>query len=42
VLKNARTGYAPNGSLEDLVWRSSQSAAVVDEGKDGKVHRLSV
>jgi len=22
VLKNAKTGYAPNGGLEDLVWRS--------------------
>jgi len=42
VLKNANTGYAPNGELEDLVWRNARSGDVVDEGKGDKVHRLSV
>ena len=42
VLKNAGTGYAPNGDLEDLVWRNGQSAAVIDESGNDKVRWLSV
>ena len=42
VLKNAKTGYAPNGNLEDLVWCNGQANVVAEEGKDDKVHRLSV
>ena len=42
VLKNARTGYAPNGDLEDLIRRNGQSTVVVDESGDDKVRWLSV
>jgi UDP-N-acetylglucosamine 4,6-dehydratase len=43
VLKNARTGYAPNGSLEDLVWCNGQSEVVASADRQSdKVHRLSV
>jgi UDP-N-acetylglucosamine 4,6-dehydratase len=42
VLKNANTGYAPTGDLEDLVWRNGQSAAVLEESQAEKVRRLSV
>lgn len=42
VLKSAKTGYAPNGNLEDLVWCNRQSDAGVAEHRGEKVRRLSV
>ncbi|MCL7945103.1 nucleoside-diphosphate sugar epimerase/dehydratase [Marinobacter sp. ATCH36] len=42
VLKNAKTGYAPNSELEDLVWCNGQSDVVAEGRQDDKVHRLSV
>jgi len=42
VLKNAKTGYAPNGNLEDLVWCNGQSDVVAADRQGDKVHRLSV
>ena len=42
VLKNAGTGYAPNGDLEDLVWRNGQSAAVIPKSGGDRVRWLSV
>jgi UDP-N-acetylglucosamine 4,6-dehydratase len=42
VLRNARTGYAPNGNLEDLVWCNGQSDVVATDRQDEKVRRLSV
>ena len=42
VLKNAGTGYAPNGDLEDLVWRNGQSAAVIPKSAGERVRWLSV
>ena len=42
VLKNAKTGYAPNGDLEDLVWCNAQSGLVATDRQGEKVHRLSV
>lgn len=42
VLKNAGTGYAPNGNLQDLVWCNGQSDAVAADSQSEKVHRLSV
>ncbi|MDL0430156.1 nucleoside-diphosphate sugar epimerase/dehydratase [Marinobacter sp. TBZ242] len=43
VLKNAKTGYAPNGDLEDLVWCNGQSdIAAAGQQDDSKVRRLSV
>ena len=43
VLKNAKTGYAPNGNLEDLVWCNGQSSLVATTESQGeKVRRLSV
>ena len=42
VLKNAGTGYAPNGDLEDLVWRNGQSAAVIPKSGADRVRWLSV
>lgn len=42
VLKNAKTGYAPNGDLEDLVWCNAQSDLVATDRQGEKVHRLSV
>lgn len=42
VLKVAKTGYAPNGDLEDLVWCNDHSDVVAADRQDDKVHRLSV
>ena len=42
VLKNAQTGYAPNGDLEEMVWRNGQSTPMPDGKPDDKVRRLSV
>jgi len=42
VLKNARTGYAPNGDLEDLIRRNGQSTVVIDESGNDKIRWLSV
>ena len=42
VLKSAGTGYAPNGDLEDLVWRNGQSAAVIPKSGADRVRWLSV
>ena len=42
VLKNAKTGYSPNGNLEDLVWCNGQSDVVAADRQGDKVHRLSV
>ena len=42
VLKNAKTGYAPNGDLEDLVWCNRRSGVVAADSQDEKVRRLSV
>ncbi|KPQ02370.1 nucleoside-diphosphate sugar epimerase/dehydratase [Marinobacter sp. HL-58] len=42
VLKNAKTGYAPNGGVEDLVWCNGASDVAADERQGEKVHRLSV
>ena len=42
VLKVAKTGYAPNGELEDLVWCNGHSEMVAADRHDDKVHRLSV
>lgn len=42
VLKNAKTAYAPNGELEDLVWCNGHSDFMAEGREDDKVHRLSV
>ena len=42
VLKNARTGYAPNDDLEDLIRRNGQSTVVIDESGNDKIRWLSV
>jgi FlaA1/EpsC-like NDP-sugar epimerase len=42
VLKDAKTGYAPNGNLEDLVWCNGQSGTVAADRRAEKVHWLSV
>lgn len=40
VLKNAKTGYAPNGNLADLVWCNGQQPPEIEP--TDKVRRLSV
>jgi FlaA1/EpsC-like NDP-sugar epimerase len=40
VLKNAQTGYAPNGEIDDLVWCNGQAGEVVEGHHVEQVHRL--
>jgi FlaA1/EpsC-like NDP-sugar epimerase len=42
VLKNAGTGYAPNGDLEELVWRIGQSTVAMDLSQGDKIPKLSI
>jgi FlaA1/EpsC-like NDP-sugar epimerase len=42
VLKNAGTGYAPNGDLEELVWRNGQSTVAMDLSQGDKIPKLSI
>ncbi len=42
ILIEARTAYAPNGDVADLVWCKTGGAAIPEHhDKDGKVLRLS-
>ncbi|GGE57892.1 nucleoside-diphosphate sugar epimerase [Streptosporangium jomthongense] len=42
TLKNAPTGFTPNGDVADLVWCNGHHDVKAAEGSAGKVHRLPV
>ncbi|WP_309045371.1 nucleoside-diphosphate sugar epimerase/dehydratase [Marinobacter sediminicola] len=42
TLKNAPTGYTPNGDVADLVWCNGSEHAKFDEDTERKIHRLPV
>lgn len=42
TLKNAPTGFTPNGDVADLVWCNGRHDVKAAEGSAGKVHRLPV